>query len=57
MTLKLDVSKAYNRIEWLFLKRVLVRIGFAEDFVSIIMLCVTTVSFSFLLNGKQFGAL
>lgn len=57
MALKLDVSKAYDRIGWLFLQRVLLRLVFAESFVNSIMLCVNTVSYSFLLNGKQLGAL
>lgn len=57
MALKLDISKAYDRIEWLFLHKVLLRLGFAETLVNTIMLCVSSVSYSFLLNGKQFGDL
>lgn len=57
IALKLDVSKAYDRIEWIFLKRILFRLGFAEAFVSITLLCVSSVFYSFLLNCKQFGAL
>lgn len=55
MALKLDVCKAYDRMEWIFLRRELLRLGFAETLVNTIMLCVSTVSYSFLLNGKQFG--
>lgn len=47
MALKLDVSKAYDRIEWRFLNRVLHKMGFAANVVDIIMLCVSTVSYSF----------
>ncbi|KAL0355533.1 UNVERIFIED_CONTAM: putative mitochondrial protein [Sesamum radiatum] len=57
VSLKLDVSKAYDRVEWFFLERVLVRLGFHSKFISLIMTCVTTVSFSFMLNGEQFGFL
>lgn len=57
MALKLDVSKAYDRIEWIFLRRMLLKLGFADTFVELIMLCVSSISYSFLLNGKQFGAL
>lgn len=57
MALKLDVSKAYDRIEWKFLDRMLTKLGFDSSIVDLIMICVSTVSFSFLLNGSQFGAL
>lgn len=57
MALKLDVSKAYDRIEWVFLKRVMLKLGFTSTLVELILMCVSSVSYSFLLNGKQFGAL
>lgn len=46
MALKLDVSKAYDMIERRFLNRVLHKMGFAANLVDIIMLCVSTVSYS-----------
>ncbi|KAL0446258.1 UNVERIFIED_CONTAM: putative mitochondrial protein [Sesamum latifolium] len=55
VSLKLDVSKAYDCVEWIFLERVLTRLGFHPKFVSLIMRCVTSVSYSFLLNGDKFG--
>lgn len=57
MTLKLDVSKAYDRVEWFFLHKVLLRLGLPRRFVDLIMLTVTTISYSFLMNGLQFGRL
>ncbi|KAL0434064.1 UNVERIFIED_CONTAM: putative mitochondrial protein [Sesamum latifolium] len=57
VSLKLDVNKAYDRVELCFLDRVLGRLGFNERFVSLIMSCVSSVTFSFLLNGEQFGFL
>ncbi|KAL0461452.1 UNVERIFIED_CONTAM: putative mitochondrial protein [Sesamum latifolium] len=57
ISLKLDVSKAYDRVEWRFLESVLLRLGFHAKFVSLIMTCVTMISFSFLLNSEQFGYL
>lgn len=57
MTLKLDVSKAYDRVEWKFLRMLLLRLGLPPCFVELIMISVTSVSYSFLMNGSQFGRL
>ncbi|KAL0418976.1 UNVERIFIED_CONTAM: putative mitochondrial protein [Sesamum radiatum] len=57
VSLKLDISKAYDCVEWSFLRRALFCIGFHSKFVDLIMLCVTTVSYCFLLNGEEFGSL
>ncbi|KAL0305076.1 UNVERIFIED_CONTAM: LINE-1 retrotransposable element O protein [Sesamum angustifolium] len=48
--LKLDLSKAYDCVEWSFLVRVLAKLGFHPRFISLIHLCVSTVSYSFLLD-------
>ncbi|KAL0006567.1 hypothetical protein SO802_008069 [Lithocarpus litseifolius] len=55
MTLKLDVSKAYDRVEWPFLQGVMQRLGFPETWIERVMSCVTTTSFSILVNGKPYG--
>uniref|UniRef100_A0A803NMF8 Reverse transcriptase n=1 Tax=Cannabis sativa TaxID=3483 RepID=A0A803NMF8_CANSA len=55
--LKLDMSKAYDRIELGFLEHVLGAFGFGGHFIRLLMKCVRSVSFSILLNGgplKQF---
>ncbi|KAK6127286.1 hypothetical protein DH2020_038949 [Rehmannia glutinosa] len=57
MSIKLDMSKAFDRIEWPFVFAVLRALGFPESFISLIRACITTSSFSFLLNGTQFGSL
>ncbi|GMI75496.1 hypothetical protein like AT4G29090 [Hibiscus trionum] len=46
-----DLSKAYDRVEWLFLEGMLLKIGFAEGWVRLIMKCVRTVTYSFCMNG------
>jgi hypothetical protein len=55
MALKLDMSKAYDRVEWNFLELIMRRLGFHEWWVELIMTCVRTVTYSILINGKPFG--
>lgn len=55
MAVKTDMSKAYDRIEWDFLREVLTRFGFHAIWITWIMECVTTVSYSFLINGAAQG--
>ncbi|XP_050259214.1 uncharacterized protein LOC126704240 [Quercus robur] len=55
MALKLDMSKAYDRVEWKFLERILLQMGFQESWVAMIMQCVSTVTYSILLNGEPQG--
>ncbi|PRQ57487.1 putative RNA-directed DNA polymerase [Rosa chinensis] len=37
LVLKLDISKAYHRVEWLFLKKMMAKLGFAESWVQLIL--------------------
>jgi hypothetical protein len=53
MALKIDLQKAYDRINWNFLQTVLTNFGFHDTFIKWIMQCVTTVSFSVLINGGK----
>ena len=57
MSLKLDMSKAYDRMEWGFLEAVLLRLGFSRHWIQLVSQCVSTVRYSFLVNGKQCGNL
>uniref|UniRef100_A0A803Q2T5 Reverse transcriptase domain-containing protein n=1 Tax=Cannabis sativa TaxID=3483 RepID=A0A803Q2T5_CANSA len=52
LAIKMDMNKAYDRLEWGFLKAVMERFGFSTHFINLVMCCVTTVSYSILLNGK-----
>jgi hypothetical protein len=49
--IKLDMSKAYDRLEWFFLRAMMLKLGFCEEWVDLIMQCVTTVSYKVKVNG------
>ncbi|KAA3467625.1 reverse transcriptase [Gossypium australe] len=53
MTVKVDMSKAYDRVEWDFLKKIMLKMGFAESWVDLIMKCISTVSYSVITNGGR----
>ena len=52
VAIKTDMAKAYDRLEWKFIKATMLSMGFPIHIVSIIMKCVTSVSYSILINGR-----
>ena len=52
MAIKLDLEKAYDRLEWNFVHRVLEAFHFPPKLTKIIMSCITTTSISILVNGS-----
>lgn len=49
--IKIDISKAFNFVQWFFLLQILVALGFPERFIHWIKRCATTPSFSVQVNG------
>ena len=52
VALKIDLEKAYDKLEWNFIKDMLIRVSLSMDIIDVIMSCVSTVSTSILFNGK-----
>ncbi|GJU75090.1 RNA-directed DNA polymerase, eukaryota, reverse transcriptase zinc-binding domain protein [Tanacetum coccineum] len=55
VAMKIDIQKAYDTVNWKFLKAILKGFGFHEKMVQWITCCITTVSFSISMNGESFG--
>lgn len=52
MAIKLDMNKAYDRLEWDFLKAMLRRMGFSEHWIKLTMACITSVSYK-IVHGEH----
>ncbi|KAL6140699.1 hypothetical protein ACLB2K_058995 [Fragaria x ananassa] len=52
MAWKVDLSKAYDRLNWNFIEQVLYEVKIPIQLVKLIMSCVSTVSYQIVLNGE-----
>lgn len=50
--IKVDMQKAYDSVEWIYIEKVLRLLGFLVLFVKWIMACLRTVSYTVIINGQ-----
>ncbi|XP_060202589.1 secreted RxLR effector protein 78-like [Lycium barbarum] len=55
VVMKLDMAKAYDRVSWIFLMKVLRKIGFLELVIDMIFRLISSNWYSVLVNGQQYG--
>ncbi|XP_030958826.1 uncharacterized protein LOC115980745 [Quercus lobata] len=53
MVVKIDLEKAYDHLEWSFIRMILIHFGFPENIIKLILSCVATSSTSLLFNGSK----
>lgn len=52
MTIKIDLEKTYDKLEWYFIRERLNQINMFEKLIKVIMSCVSSVSTLILFNGR-----
>lgn len=57
MAIKVDLAKAFDRVEWDLFICIRKKFGFCSKFTDWILECISSSSMSFLINGSPFGNL
>ena len=52
MIMQLDIAKAYDKLNWTYIRKILIAFGFDHNWVRWVMVVVTSSSFSILVNGS-----
>ena len=55
MAMKLDISKVYDRVKCSYLRKIMEKLGFCERWVSLVLECISIVSYSILANREPKG--
>lgn len=53
MEVKLDMLKAYDRVEWPFIEAMIRALGFCEKWVQLVLSCISTISYSILIKQPK----
>ncbi|XP_060170346.1 uncharacterized protein LOC132601264 [Lycium barbarum] len=51
--IKIDLQKAYDSVEWIYLEQVMTKLGFPHVFTTWVLDCVKFVSYSIIVNGER----
>jgi len=55
VVVKLDMTKAYDRVSWKYLVQVLRRFGYSERIIDMIVRLLNNNWYSVIINGQSYG--